>query len=102
MGSGTFPGSTPISNRRFQTKLINNFCRPTITSTSEDYTGATGIEIIYGYDICPDGKGRLCSATTTAAVSNYEYNTLGLQKKETKTISSVNYMTQTSYDRLVQ
>ncbi len=66
---------------------------------TEDYTGATGTEVTYAYDTCANGKGRLCSITNSASVESREYNSLGLTSKETKTISSVNYVTQYSYDR---
>ncbi|MES2436602.1 MAG: RHS repeat-associated core domain-containing protein [Patescibacteria group bacterium] len=66
---------------------------------TENYTGAVGTEISYGYDSCVYGVGRLCSATTTDAITQYEYNTEGLQSKETKTLNAVNYITQTQYDR---
>ncbi len=66
---------------------------------TEDYTGATGTEVTYAYDTCVNGKGRLCSATNSAATEAKEYNALGLVKKETKTISAVNYITQYDYDQ---
>ncbi len=66
---------------------------------SENYTGLGGIEGVYGYDSCPEGVGRLCAATSTGAVTNYEYNAHGKVKKETKTIGSTPYTTNYSYDR---
>ncbi len=66
---------------------------------TEDYTGVTGTEATYAYDTCANGKGRLCSVTNSASVESWEYNSLGLTSKETKTISSVNYITQYTYDR---
>ncbi len=67
--------------------------------TAEDYTGASGTEIAYAYDTCTDGKGRLCIATTTDAVSTYAYNPLGLQSSETTRVNAINYTTSYSYDR---
>ncbi|MFH1661892.1 MAG: FG-GAP-like repeat-containing protein [Candidatus Falkowbacteria bacterium] len=66
---------------------------------TENYTGGAGTEIEYGYDFCDEGEGRLCSATSTNSVINYNFNALGLISSETKTINSVNYQTQYNYDR---
>ncbi len=66
---------------------------------TEDYTGSTGTEATYAYDTCVNGKERLCSVTNSASVESREYNALGLTSKETKTINSVNYVTQYTYDR---
>ena len=67
---------------------------------TEDYTGIGGTEISYGYDLCDEGVGRLCVATTTDVVSTYAYNSLGLVASETKNIDAVDYLTAYSYDRL--
>lgn len=66
---------------------------------TEDYAGQAGTEITYGYDSCAEGKGRLCSATSTGAVVSYAYNALGLAKTEGKKIDSTTYTTQYDYDR---
>ncbi len=66
---------------------------------TEDYTGVIGTEVTYAYDTCVNGKGRLCSVTNSASVESWEYNSLGLISKETKTISSINYITQYTYDQ---
>ncbi|MCC2630435.1 MAG: hypothetical protein K0S38_244, partial [Candidatus Paceibacter sp.] len=66
---------------------------------TEDYTGQTGIKTTYEYDICTYGKGKLCVATTNAAVSKYAYDPLGRVQKETKKIGAINYTTENSYDR---
>jgi YD repeat-containing protein len=66
---------------------------------TENYTGAGGTEVSYAYDSCADGKGRLCVATSTGAVSKYAYNALGGVASETKTINSTNYATSYTYDR---
>ncbi|MFA6172021.1 MAG: RHS repeat-associated core domain-containing protein [Patescibacteria group bacterium] len=66
---------------------------------TENYTGSAGTEVAYGYDTCTYGKGRLCSATTTASVLNLAYNPLGLVASERKTINSTDYTTTYSYDR---
>ncbi len=66
---------------------------------TEDYTGAAGTEVTYAYDTCPYGKTRFCFATTTAAITNYEYNPIGLIKKETRKIGGTTYITSYTYDR---
>jgi YD repeat-containing protein len=66
---------------------------------TEDYTGSAGTEVSYAYDNCPDGKGRLCSATTTDAVTNLTYNPDGALASETKTIDGNAYTTSYLYDR---
>jgi RHS repeat-associated protein len=66
---------------------------------TEDYTGDAGTEVSYAYDSCPNGKGYLCSATTTDAVTSFEYNALGLVEDETRTIDSTSYITTYDYDR---
>ena len=66
---------------------------------TEDYTGQAGTEITYTYDWCLEGTGRLCSATSTNAATNYTYWPNGLTKSETKTIDGVDYKTEFAYDR---
>src|SRR5262249_10866499 len=60
---------------------------------TEDYTGSSGTEVSYTYDNCQDGKGRLCAATTTDAVTNLTYNPDGATASEKKTIDNVAYTT---------
>jgi RHS repeat-associated protein len=55
--------------------------------------------IVYGYDNCTNGKGRLCSMTDASGVMNYAYTPKGQVKSETKVIDSVQYVTQYSYDQ---
>jgi RHS repeat-associated protein len=59
----------------------------------------TDTDIIYAYDTCVNGKGRLCSMTDASGTTSYEYTAKGQIKKETKTISSVQYVTQYTYDQ---
>jgi YD repeat-containing protein len=66
---------------------------------TEDYTGSSGTEASYAYDACQDGKGRLCAATTTDAVTNLTYNPDGAIASEKKTIDNVAYTTSYDYDR---
>jgi len=56
-------------------------------------------DIVYSYDTCVNGKGRLCSMTDTSGTTVYEYTAKGQIKKETKTIDSVQYVTQYTYDQ---
>jgi RHS repeat-associated protein len=67
---------------------------------TENYADLAGTEIVYAYDRCPEGKGRLCAATTTDTATSYEYNALGQVKKESKKIATTTYATQFAYDRL--
>lgn len=66
---------------------------------TENYTGAGGTEVQYAYDSCTEGVGRLCTATSTDAITAYTYNALGSVASETKTIDSTDYTTSYSYDR---
>ncbi len=66
---------------------------------TEDYTGSAGTDVSYAYDACQDGKGRLCAATTTDAVTNLTYNADGAVASEKKTIDGTAYTTSYNYDR---
>ncbi|KKT21281.1 MAG: YD repeat protein, partial [Parcubacteria group bacterium GW2011_GWE1_43_8] len=66
---------------------------------TEDFTGQTGVEVIYAYDNCPRGQGRLCSVTSSALTETREYDALGSTSLEQKTINSTLYTTSYSYDR---
>jgi len=66
---------------------------------TEDYTGAGGTEVTYTYDSCTQGKGRLCTASSTAVTIVNAYNALGQLTNTTSTISSVAYPTAYTYDR---
>ncbi len=55
--------------------------------------------IVYSYDTCVNGKGRLCGMTDASGTTAYEYTPKGQVKKETKTISSIQYVTQYTYDQ---
>jgi len=59
----------------------------------------TDVDIVYSYDTCVNGKGRLCSMTDASGTTTYEYTPKGQVKKETKTIDSVLYVTQYTYDQ---
>lgn len=66
---------------------------------TEDYTGQGGTETTYAYDSCTNGVGKLCTGTNTGANEAKEYNSLGLIKRDTKTINSTNYISEYTYDR---
>ena len=59
----------------------------------------TDTDIVYVYDTCVNGKGRLCSMTDASGTTAYEYSAKGQVKKETKTIDSIQYVTQYTYDQ---
>jgi RHS repeat-associated protein len=59
----------------------------------------TDIDIVYSYDTCVNGKGRLCSMTDASGTTSYEYTAKGQVKKETKTVDSIQYVTQYTYDQ---
>ncbi len=67
---------------------------------TENYTGTGGTELAYAYDICTNGIGHMCTATSTDAVVAFTYNSLGLTTNETKTIGGTGFTTSYDYDRL--
>ncbi len=66
---------------------------------TEDFTGQSGTETLFTYDTCTYGKGKLCTAATSSATTTHLYGPIGLATRETKTISSTSYQTDTTYDR---
>jgi RHS repeat-associated protein len=71
---------------------------------SENYTGQGGTEVLYTYDSCTEGIGRLCIATSTGAVVAYSYWPSGLKKSElysiaSSTSASTSFLTTFAYDR---
>ncbi len=66
---------------------------------TENYTTGAGTEIEYAYDSCEEGKGHLCAATTTDAVTNFAYYGNGRMKSEARTIGGSSYTTTYSHDR---
>jgi RHS repeat-associated protein len=65
---------------------------------AEDYAGQAGTEIAYAYDACANGKGLLCFATSTGAVTAYSYAPNGLMASETEKIDGTPYATGYAYD----
>ena len=59
----------------------------------------TDTDIVYVYDNCMNGKGRLCSMTDASGATVYDYTAKAQVKNETKTIDSIQYVTQYTYDQ---
>lgn len=59
-----------------------------------------GVKTTYTYDSCLNGIGKLCSATNGGASVSRQYNALGMIAREVKTIDSVSFQTDYTYDRL--
>jgi RHS repeat-associated protein len=96
----TYDDSGNITSQEDPKNQTVNYTYDDINRTlTEDYAGGAGTDITYGYDWCADGKGRLCSATSTAEILNLSYNALGLVSSQTKTIDSLNFTTSYNYDR---
>ncbi len=68
-----------------------------ITAPAVD--GFAAFSISYTYDVCTNGKGRLCSMDDASGTTSYEYSPKGQVTKETKLISSHTYITQYTYDQ---
>ncbi len=66
---------------------------------TEDYTGQGGTEVTYTYDACTQGKGKLCTASSTEMTLTKTYNALGQLTQEVKVISGNSYTTAYTYDR---
>jgi RHS repeat-associated protein len=84
-----------------KSQTINNGYDVLNRKTTEDYTGQAGVEITNTYDVCNDGKGRLCVASSTASRTAYNYNQLGLQSSASSTLigTTTSFVTQYGYDR---
>lgn len=66
---------------------------------SEDFTGQSGLEAVFGYDACPYGIGHLCSESDASASTTRQYGPIGQAVSETKTVAGTGYTTATAYDR---
>ena len=64
-------------------------------------SNASATQIAYTYDTCTNGISRLCSVTSTDAVSldTKTYDPLGNLASESKTINGTNYAASYTYDR---
>ncbi len=65
--------------------------------TTIDFPADT--DIVYTYDTCVNGKGRLCTMADASGTTAYEYLPKGQVKKEIRTIDSIAYVTQYTYDQ---
>lgn len=65
---------------------------------SEDFIGQDGIEAVFTYDNCLNGKGKLCKTVSAVETAQFEYSALGNITKNTKIIDFKNYITAYSYD----
>jgi YD repeat-containing protein len=65
---------------------------------TEDHTARAGTEVTYVYDVCLNGVGRTCSATTTDGGTHYTYFANGAINTERKIVNSTAYTTEYSYD----
>jgi len=66
---------------------------------SENFAGQSGVEIVYAYDTCTYGIGKLCFATTSSSVLSNNYDALGRIANELDTIASTTFQTYYEYDR---
>jgi RHS repeat-associated protein len=55
-------------------------------------------DVVYAYDNCVNGKGRLCSMADTSSTTNYEWTAKGQVRKKTRAVDGIQYVTQYSYD----
>ena len=92
--AGNLASSTDPKSQRIN-YIYDNVNR----ALTEDYAGQAGVETSYSYDACTEGIARLCTATSTGAVTKYAYNALGLTATENKTIATTTYATSYLYDR---
>jgi RHS repeat-associated protein len=67
--------------------------------TTENFTGLAGIEALYEYDTCTNGKGYLCTSVSKAATTTRQYNPAGLISSEVKTIGTTTYSQSYAFDR---
>jgi RHS repeat-associated protein len=67
---------------------------------SEDSNNTMGIDVVYTYDSCVNGKGYVCSVVINSATDNYEYTKDGRVKKEIRTIGASNFATEYILDYL--
>lgn len=66
---------------------------------TEDAIGTEEIEVVYDYDNCQNGVGRLCSVINSAIKNFLSYNILGQLIQEDKRIGRAQYITNYTYDR---
>ena len=95
----TYDDSGNITSRRDAKNQLVNFTYDDINRVlTEDYMGAGGTEITYGYDDCGNGIGRLCGATTTDVISTFGYDALGNTGSEGKQFVGSSTVHTTTYE----
>ena len=67
---------------------------------TEDYTGLAGTEVTYTYDTCRNGKGSLCTASSTDAKVSNSYDILGRVSVASTTAKGITYTSTSTFDRL--
>ena len=66
---------------------------------TEDFNGASGVEVAYMYDSCTGGAGKLCAVFKDSANTNYSYNANGSINAENEIIDGTTYSTLYARDR---
>ncbi len=96
----SYDASSNLSSRTNPNSQVVNFTYDDINRVlTENYTGATGTEVIYVYDSCSEGIGHLCEVTNPASTVAYTYNKIGQQIEEEMNIDSEDFTTVYTYDR---
>ena len=66
---------------------------------TENVTATPTTDLIYVYDTCAEGIGKLCTVTGIGISTSYTYGFAGNTASETKTIDGIPYTTSTTYTR---
>jgi len=82
-----------------KSQTVNYTYDDTNRPLTEDYTGQSGTEVAYVYDVGTDGIGRLYLITTPSYTQTNTYNPLGNLASESKVIGTNTYTTSYTYDR---
>jgi len=97
----TFDAAGNLTKQKDPKNQTTNFTYDALNRPlTEDFTGGAGTEVSYGYDTCAYGKLRLCTATTSAAITSYTYTPLGATASEKQVIGGQSFTTSYAYDRL--
>ena len=81
-------------------EIVNNIYDELNRKTKEDYAGTLGVEVLYTYDSCAGGAGKLCSVSKDSANTNYSYDSNGSIATESEILDATNtYSTSYSRDR---
>lgn len=67
---------------------------------AENFTGQAGTEVLYTYDTCTRGVGRLCQTEVVGTtLSQYQYSPTGQISQEYENTNSTGFTTSYTYDR---